>query len=246
MNITRSWKRIMAVGCSHGPFIDPVAKEAVVRFRKNWIRPGKGDKVRHLGDFTDLSALMTKARNNGDGDPIKPDIDAGLSFLEELKVTDIDEGNHEARLRHLLNSKNEILAWASNELLNAIEAKARKLRATYVPYNGVFQRTRIGNFDWMHGTMYGEQATRDHAEAYGNVVHAHTHRAALAKGRRSDNPTGFCVGTLTRMGAMEYANTRRATLSWSQGFVWGEYCDDLCVLWLHEQPSTSTEWRLPV
>ena len=244
MNITRSWKRIMAVGCSHGPFIDPVAKDAVVKFRKNWIRPGKGDKVRHMGDFTDMSAFMSKAK--GEGDPIKPDLDAGLAFLEELKVTDVDEGNHEQRLRRELHSKNEIVAWAANQLLNTVEEKMRKMRANYFPYTGVFQGQRLGNFLWMHGTMYGENATRDHAEAYGNVVHAHTHRAGVAKGRRSDNPTGFSVGTLTRAGAMEYANTRRSTLAWSQGFVWGEYCDDLCVLWLHEQPSTSTEWRLPL
>lgn len=246
MNITRPWKRIMAVGCSHGPFIDPLAKDAVVKFRKKWIRSGKGDRVVHLGDFTDMSAFMSSAKADGGGDPIKPDITAGLAFLDELKITDALGGNHEARLWREMSSKNEIVSYAATHLVETILTRVKRMGATFSPYNGVFQALRIGNYDWMHGTMYGENATRDHAEAFGNCVHAHTHRAGVSKGRRSDNPTGFSVGTLTKQGAMEYANTRRATLSWSQGFVWGEYCDDLCVLWLHEQPSTSTEWRLPV
>jgi hypothetical protein len=244
MNVTRSWKRLMAVGCSHGPFIDQAAKDAVVGFRKNWIRPGKGDRVIHLGDFTDLSAFMSKAK--GEGDPIKPDVDQGLSFLEQLKVTDVLAGNHEARIYRELSSKNEIVQLAADILVEKIEGRVRKLRASWLPYRGVWNHLHIGNFKFTHGTMYGENATRDHAEAHGNVVHAHTHRAGVAKGRRDDNPTGFSVGTLTRQGAMEYADTKKSTLSWSQGFVWGEYCDDLCVLWLHEQPTTSTEWRLPV
>lgn len=244
MNIVRPWKRLVAVGCSHGPFIDPVAKAAVLKFRRSYIRTGKGDRVIHLGDFTDLSAFMSKAK--GEGDKVKPDVDQGLSFLDELKVTDVAGGNHEARLWREMESRNEVVAYAAQHLVETIETRVRRLRATLTPYTGVFQSIRIGNFKFMHGTMYGESATRDHAEAHGNVVHAHTHRAGVAKGRRDDNPTGFSVGTLTRMGAMEYANTRKSTLAWSQGFVWGEYCDDLCVLWLHEQPSTSTEWRLPV
>ena len=96
----------------------------------------------------------------------------------------------------------------------------------------------------MHGVMYGENATRDHAEAYGNVVHAHTHRPAQAKGRRSDNPTGFCVGSLVEPRDMDYAKTRRATLAWGRGFVWGEYTDTTSILWLHELPE-NVPWRLP-
>ena len=244
MNIVRPWKRVMAVGCSHGPYIDPAAKEAVLRFRRNWVRPGKGDRVVHLGDFTDLSAFMSSAK--GEGDPIRPDIDAGLGFLDELKVTDALGGNHEARLWREMESRNEIVQLAATVLVEKIEARMRKLRATFLPYRGVWDHLRIGNFKFTHGTVYGENATRDYAEMHGNCVHAHTHRAGVAKGRRDDNPTAYGVGTLTRRGAMEYANTRRATLAWSQGFVWGEYCDDLCVLWLHEQPNTSNEWRLPI
>jgi hypothetical protein len=94
--------------------------------------------------------------------------------------------------------------------------------------------------------MYGENATRDHAEALGNCVHAHTHRPGIAKGRRSDNPTGYCAGTLASIPAMEYAKTNRSTLSWAGGMVWGEYCDDASQLYLHEQPQGVTEWRLPL
>jgi hypothetical protein len=114
-----------------------------------------------------------------------------------------------------------------------------------LPYTGIEQGRTIGGYFYTHGTVYGENCCRDMAEMYGNVVSAHTHRCAVAKGRRSDNPTGYCVGTLTRKGAMEYAKCRRATMAWSQGFVFGEYCSDQSQLYLHEQPSGLAEWRLP-
>ena len=235
----------MAYGCSHATYADPKAQEAVLKFRKQWIRPRKsGDRVIDLGDFTDMSAFMSKAK--GEGDPIKPDIEGGLSWLEQMAVTDVLGGNHEARLWREMASRNEIVAYAATELVSKIETKIKRMGATFLPYRGVWDHLHIGNYKFTHGTVYSENATRDMAEMHGNVVHAHTHRAGVAKGRRDDNPTAFGVGTLTRMGAMEYANTKKSSLAWSQGFVWGEYCDDLCVLWLHEQPTTSTEWRLPV
>jgi hypothetical protein len=141
-------------------------------------------------------------------------------------------------------SQSAIVAHCAETVVRGIESHCRKLKASLRTYTGVWQGEMLGNYRLMHGVFYSENATRDHAEAYGNVIHAHTHRAAVAKGRRSDNPTGYCVGTLTTASNMDYASTRRATLSWSQGFVWGEYCDDQAQLWLHEN-QTGKAWHLP-
>lgn len=247
MNITKGWKKVLAVGCSHGIHADRKALEAVIKFREAF-RP---DTCIHLGDFCDTAAFRSGAKGSSDeSSPIQPDVDGGLDFLEKLRPTLVLCGNHEDRLWRLAGSSNAIVQKCSKDVIKEIGQTCYKLRAELVEWNGIYQGRTIGGFRYMHGTFYSENATRDHAEAFGNVVHAHTHRAAVAKGRRSDSPTGYCVGTLANMPAMEYAKARRATLSWSQGFVWGFYNEGKTggrsVLWLHEQPANQAEWVLPI
>ena len=242
MNITRKWKRILAVGCSHGLHADPKALAAVLKFRDSY----KPAHVVHLGDFIDTTAFRSGAKGSSDeSEPVQPDVDGGLDFLEKLRPTLTLAGNHEARLWRLAKSPNAIIAHCATTVIGEIHDTCKSLKSEFVEYDGVYQGRIIGGYRFMHGVMFGENAIRDHAECFGNVVHAHTHRAGVAKGRREDNPTGYCVGTLTRRGAMEYASCRRSTLSWSGGFVWGEVTDNAAVLWLHEQPSNLAEWRLP-
>jgi len=241
MNITRKWKKILAVGCSHGLHASPKALEAVLSFRRSY-RP---DACLHLGDFCDTSAFRSGLSNLEEPQPIQPDVGGGLDFLEKLRPTVVLAGNHEARLWRLAKSPNAIVSHCATSVIAEMLDTCKKLKAEFIEYTGIHQGKMIGGFRYMHGVFYSENAVRDHAEAFGPVVHAHTHRAGVAKGRRSDNPTGYCVGTLTGRGAMEYSSGRRSTLSWSSGFVWGEYSGDQSVLWLHEQPHNLDEWRLP-
>ena len=244
MNITKKWKKIFAVGCSHGLHADPKALAAVLKFRESY----KPDACVHLGDFCDTTAFRSGVSSGQDADsaaPIQPDVDGGLDFLEKLRPTLVLAGNHEARLWRLAKSPNAIVSHCSTKVIGEIMDTCKELKAEFIEYTGIHQGKIIGGFRFMHGVFFSENGVRDHAEAFGNVVHAHMHRAGVAKGRRSDNPTGYCVGTLTGRGAMEYSANRRSTLSWSSGFVWGEYSGDQSVLWLHEQPNHLAEWRLP-
>jgi predicted phosphodiesterase len=242
MNITRKWKRLIAVGCSHGVHIDPHAERAVLRFRQSY----KPHTVVHLGDFCDTTAFRSGAKGTSDESAsVSADVDGGLGFLMKLEPTIVFCGNHEARTWRFMDSSNAIISDCATRVVEEIRGTARRLKAELIEYTGVWQLKKIGNYSFFHGSIYNESATRDNAEIYGNCVHAHTHRAAVAKGRRIDNPTGFCVGTLTNVPNMDYASTRRATLGWSAGIVFGEYCDDLCQFYLHEQPRGLTEWRLP-
>jgi hypothetical protein len=52
-SLTRSWKRWMAVSCTHGHLADPRATKAMLAFRRAY----KPANVLHLGDFTDMAAL---------------------------------------------------------------------------------------------------------------------------------------------------------------------------------------------
>lgn len=238
MNITRKWKRFLAVGCSHGIYADPLATEAVLKFREEY----KPTEVIHLGDFTDMSPFMGGA--NGEGDAIKPDLLGGIDFLTRLKATVILCGNHEARLYRDRHSNNQLRALAAETCIEAFETTALKLHAKLLPYTGVFQAHVLANYTFTHGTFYNENSARDMAETYGNVIFAHTHKASIQFGRTFRPSRGISVGTLTRKGAMEYANVRRSTLAWSQGFAYGEYCDTELHPILHVHDGSPT-WKLP-
>lgn len=241
--ITRKWKRLLAVGCSHGGLIDPNAEAAVLRFREAW----KPDTCVHLGDFVDTAAFRSGAKGTSDeSEPISPDFQAGLDFLKDLRPTMVFNGNHEIRLWKLRSHHNAIISELSSHLIERIQTRVALCKAEYVEDWSIRAYRTIGGYKLMHGYLYSENACRDHAEAHGNVIFAHTHRAGMAKGRRDDNPTGYCVGTLSDIPNMDYASARRSTLSWCPGFVWGEYCDDHAALWLHTQPQGQKEWRLPI
>lgn len=241
-----AWKRILAVGCSHGNFADPSAIAAVLKFKEAF----KPHTTIHLGDAIDCSAFMGSNIARGEGDPIEPDLQAGIDFLKQLRPQHYLAGNHEDRLERLSHSRNELVSYCAVTLLSHLESFCNRFKAQWYPYTGIDQRLVIGDTVFMHGAMYNVSAIRDHAESFappgGKVVHAHTHRAGMETGRRHDSPLGFAVGTLTSRATMDYAKARRATLGWSQGFVWGEMNDRTGESQLYLcQKQNEKEWRLP-
>lgn len=238
------WERVLAVGCSHGTFANPDALRAVLRFRDAW----KPKHRIHLGDAYDSTAFRTGAIGGKDSDcteSIHDDITNGARFLSDFKPTVFCLGNHEHRLVRLSEHFNEIIAMAAQATLERMMDAIGD--APIIPYTvhktGWYQ---LGGFKFGHGHLYGENYLRDTAETWGNTVVAHAHRAGAAKGRRSDSPTAFGVGTLADIPAMGYASGRRSTLAWSHGLVWGEICSDKASLHIHEWQQGETEWRLPI
>lgn len=235
-------KKIFAVGCSHALAADPLAVRAVLSFRESF----KPDTTLHLGDAVDVTALRSGAGGTADeSKPLEPDVDGGIELLKALRPNVFMWGNHEDRLTRLRDHPNAIVSYAANQIANALNDCCKAIRCRVVPYTGIYQGVVYGGYRYMHGVLFNENSVRDHAETFGNCVFAHTHRAGMATGRRSDSPNGFCVGTLTRRENMDYAKTRRSTLGWSQGFVWGYYSDKWSQLWLHEQPHGAKIWQLP-
>lgn len=240
-----SYKRLLAVVCSHGAHLCPIARDAVLKFRKEY-RP---HTVVHLGDALDTTAFRSGAKGTKDeGEEVEPDLDSGLGFIQEIGTTHWLAGNHEDRYWALAESPNAVIAYAAGQCINAIHEVCEKRKIRFTPYDAIFQSVMFGNFRFLHGSLYSENATRDHAEALGNCVHGHNHRPAIAMGRRSDCPIGFGLGTLTRRRAMGYAKARRATLAWGQGFLWGEYNDkeahfNLCLG--PQEQNDSSKWVLP-
>lgn len=242
-SITSKKRRIMLVGCSHGLHLSKQNKDAVLKFKANW----KPHEIWHLGDYIDTAAFRHGAHGTSDeAEPIPPDLMTGLLFLEELGASVAFDGNHEDRIYQKLNHPNAIIAYAAQQVANMIENHFKKAHITRVPYNIKTGWRRFGNFLAGHGYMFSEMACRDHAEAVGNVVFAHTHKTGIAKARNLQNSTGICVGTLADIQQMDYAKARRATLAWNPGICWGEYDDKKAQLWLHEQNCGDSNWVLPV
>jgi len=243
MTPIKKWKKWMAVGCSHGAEIDPEARKAVLTFKERW----KPDKTLHLGDFIDLSAFRAGAvRDSNDSDhaaDVAVDLSAGIEFLHELRPQVILCGNHEARLWKFSKSPNALLAYAANLTIQKITETATKLRASLTPY-GIREYQMLGGTKFVHGSMFNVSAIRDHAETYGNVVMAHLHRVGWERARNIDGASGYCVGMLANFD-MPYANQRRATLAWSQGWAYGYYCDTSLTVNLCERKN-GQPWLLPI
>ena len=209
----------MAVTCSHGEFLDPEARTAVLAFQERW-RP---HTTLHLGDFVDLAALRSGALANPNAKDraknIAHDVHEGVQFLHELRPQHILLGNHEARLHALQESPNALAAHAANCVLEDIDECAKKLRARVYPYH-IRSYAQIGDAKFLHGFVFNVQAIRDTAESFGSkIIMGHIHRCGQERARTLAGVSGYSIGMLAQFD-MEYAATRRATLGWSQGFGW--------------------------
>lgn len=247
--VVRRWKRILAVGCSHGVYADQHALDAVYRF----IKAFKPHTVVHLGDFMDTGAFRRGASEKEAAEPVRPDIECGLHFLKAIKANIVCLGNHEHRLWRLAQSPSAIVAELSQIVVKEIETTCKKLHAKLVPYHILRGYYTLSDIIFAHGFFYNVMACRDMAEAFCDLAHpkvvfAHTHTTGMAKGRNRCNGTGYNVGTLAEIPNLDYAMQRRQSMAWSGGFVWGEYSDKESMLWLHQngQNLERKPWRLPV
>jgi predicted phosphodiesterase len=247
-NITHKWKRLLAVSCSHARYVDKEAWKAVLTFKERF----KPVTTIHCGDFVDLTSLMSGAKGVSEAEPLIPDIDTGLQHLRTLQPQIVLCGNHEVRAFKLRASPSAPVAYASHKIVEAMEQTCQKFKARLVPYDGVFQVVDIADIGFTHGSIFNEMASRDMAETYCNttrrkIVFGHTHKVSIQSSRTLTGGTGYNIGTLTQRGGMDYANTRRATLAWTQAFLWGEYCEELNQSSLHiTQRNPNEQWRLPL
>lgn len=240
-NITRRWKKWLAAGCSHGQFICPKARQAVLKFRADY-RP---DHVIHLGDFWDATALRSGAAGTKDESAsIEDDLKSGISFLMELAPRWIFMGNHEDRIERFQDHPNAFKAFVAGRMIGDLHAAREKLRALLVPYHIEEGWRPLGNHLFGHGYMYNEMAIRDHAELVGNCVIAHLHRTGEERGRRRGGATGYCLGLLGDIAQLQYAKTHKATTKWQNAFAYGEYCDRATTVNLVRRAETG-DWRLP-
>ncbi len=243
MNITRPWKRGLALGCSHGGLADPSALAAVLRFKQQW----KPSLTIHLGDFVDMAAFRSGAKGSADeAESIEDDWRAGVNFLERLEPQQLHIGNHEDRVYRLQQSPNAIVSLAASHCVNAIHDTAKTLKASVVPYDIETGWRQYGDTKFGHGWMFNMAAIRDHAEYVGgNCVIAHLHRVGQERARTLGGGTGYCTGMLADKTRMAYAKHQKSKAGWSQGWVFFEYCPDETIVWTMQR-TRSGEFRSPL
>jgi hypothetical protein len=247
MNITRKWKRFMAVGCSHGHLADQALLRQVLAFRERF----KPQLTIHLGDAIDLACLRGGSAGSAD-EAVDPegDLNDGLAFLSQLRPQVYLLGNHEARLTHLMESPKAIVSALACRVYQQIQNRAKEIKCKVIDYNFQEGWYPFGDCLAGHGYMCNKTAVQDHAEAvhtgaYNKVMIAHLHRVAQAEGASRAHPTGYCVGWLGDPKQAGYAANRKATSSWSRGFAWGEFCDNETQIWLAKETKNGT-FRMPM
>ncbi len=228
--VGRKWKRLMALGCTHGDLADKSRLDEAMAFRYRF-----DPEIRcELGDVVETTTFRAGAKGTADeARPIEPDKVAGVEWIRRYEPTHISWGNHCWRLVEWRSHYNAVLAYAAGVVWNALEDAARDVGAKTVPYhfrNGWFY---MGGYAFGHGYQFNESAVRDTAEMIGSpVVMAHLHRPLQERGRTLIEKPSFCVGTLMEIDKAHYAERRRATSRWGPGIVFGEICEDDAALWL--------------
>ena len=240
-------KRVMAVSCTHGASIDLEAAAKVLRVK----REHKPHITIHLGDWMDTAAFMRSASERERGQSIIDDVEAGLSFLSEYKPDVLFCGNHDDRLWQDVHHPNKIRADCARLVIDRIEAYCALKKARLIPYTGALDSTgwlKIGPVVWGHGVMFGENAARDHAEAFAShakhVVFGHTHRVLVQSGRTMGETMGHSIGCLCDKPAMAYAKNRRQTMAWQHAVMIGEITKEEACLQI-VQLGTSNPAQMP-
>lgn len=244
MNITRKWEGVVAFGCSHGHLANHKLTDAICGFTERF----KPKHRLHLGDAFDFTAFRSGAKGTKDeSEPVDCDLNEGRKLLFRFRPTVFCIGNHEDRAYILSHHHNEMIRLAAISVVQDIEEPLKHCKAKIIPYT-VHQEGwyDLGGFKWGHGHLFAENYLRDTAETWGNTVVAHAHRAGIAVGRRSDNPTCYGVGTACDIEKMGYAKGRRATLAWSAGMVFGHVCGDKASLSLAHYPQGETVFKMPL
>ena len=231
VNRRQTPRRILACTCSHGTHINRAAADELMRFKREF----SPHITIHLGDFLDTTAFMRSAGPDERGQSVIDDCTAGIDFLRELQPNVVFVGNHDYRLYKETRCSDKRVEAAAQYVIERLEACVALLGADLVPYTGVLDGIgwrRIGRVVFGHGVMYGEQAARDHAEAFGrSCVFGHTHKLLRQPGRTMTASTGYSIGCLCDKPAMRYAAGRRATMAWDNGWLYGEIMED--EEWLH-------------
>jgi len=225
--ILKKTGKYLAFGCTHGDLIDQSVFEELIQFKAE-IDP---EHVIHLGDAFEFTALRKGASSEEQEIDIDHDINMGLWAMDEMfsgaKTKIYLRGNHCERLWKMALSGSKIgRDWAALRI-RAIEGFIAKQGAIMLPYDSHKGVVEINETLFMHGTLYGINAARDHLRVYHkDLVFVHTHRAEDVTIPGWPEPlTAINAGCLREL-LPEYAQRTVSTLGWKHACAYGEFFAD--------------------
>jgi len=126
-------KRFVVCGDSHGDMIDPVMEAALF----SWLADFKPEIVMHAGDLFDFGAIRMGAGLKEQGESMKADYDAGMSFAKRLfafgKERHFLRGNHDERMWDIVANGDGPLRDYAEEQVAAITNHLRALKVKMLP-----------------------------------------------------------------------------------------------------------------
>jgi len=179
------------------------------------------------GDLFDFRPLRRGASAEEQCETMQNDWNAGVEFLHAWKPTHLLMGNHDDRLFELAeNSSSGIKADYARKLAGDLENQLRKLKCDWRPYHkrhGVFS---FGKLNFIHGYHHGQQAVRQHAAVYNNVIHGHTHAFdSFTFGSFNERKAAYSCGGLLKVD-QNYNKRFTSTLRHETGFYLGQIHSD--------------------
>lgn len=228
--IVQRYRRVMAIGCTHGDLADQSRLDEAIAFRDRF----KPDVRFDLGDLIDTRAFRSGARGSKDeaADPV-PDRNAAADWIRRYEPTHVSWGNHCWRLVEWQGHPNAVVSYAASTIWEDLQKAVREVHAKTRPYHISKGWFEMGGVFWGHGYMHNQTAVRDHAEMLGGrVVMAHLHTPEQVPGRVINSGPSFCVGTLANVDRMTYADRNRSKTRWGAAVLFGEVSEKESHLWL--------------
>ena len=221
---------------THGDQLDPDAGRSFQEFTR-WFKP----TIRiHGGDCWDFRWLRRSASDEEKAASVSADFEAGLDFLKWYKPTAFLWGNHDDRLRRLLDSSVGAQRELAGQWLDRISvALAGVDQKPYCRRRGVL---RVGDHSFIHGYGHGENAAKVAAQVYGNVVMGHVHRIDMVRVAGLEDRYGYVAGCLCNLD-MDYVRPNIGTLKHAHGWVYGVIVNGRVVVW--QARRLGNVWVLP-
>lgn len=214
--MTKRVQRFVVISDSHGSEADTKAVAAMLDFVKAF----KPTIRVHAGDLFDFACLRRNASDQERRQPIRDDIDAGLTLLADFKPTHFLRGNHDERLWDLLKSDDGNLRDVGNEWVGQIEKSLCGVHM--LPYDKRKGVLKLGPVSVIHGYHTGLNAVRAAAQIWGNVLMGHIHAIDSASVPGVERRVGRAIGCLCHLDYQynrAQANTLRQAHGWAYGFL---------------------------
>ncbi len=228
--------RWIAITDTHGDKAEPGVLEVIRDFSKVW----KPTVRIHMGDCWDFRWLRRSANDEEKAESVAADFEAGLDLLAWYKPTAFLWGNHDDRLRRLLDSVSGASRQLAGQWIDRIGVALSGVDVRpYCKRNGVYQ---YGDYKFLHGYAHGIGATRKHAITYGNCMFGHIHAVETIRVEGVEPRIGHSIGCACRLD-LDYNAASIGTLRQRHGFVYGEENHGRLTLW--RATEVGGRWLLP-